>query len=136
MVKFDNNVAYTFSAYPPTIATKFRNVIVQGTLTYQLARPMADLQALHALYYPSLPPGTPDDPTVFEYLVVKLDSGLDTVISTAWIKEETVVRADAFPMQVMLPNVSPTDIGRIRDMLTVNGFTGYRITNAKTHEEL
>lgn len=136
MTQFINNVAYSFSTYPPAITTKFKNAIVLGTVTYTFAKPFADLSALHAAYYPYLPEGTPDDPSVFEYLMLQLDSGATTVVATAWIKPETITRADSFPVQVLLPNVSPSDIPRIRDMLTVNGFTGYQIKNNATQQEL
>lgn len=127
---------YDFNVYPSIIGTVFKNVTVLGLLTYELASNYGDLVSWHQQYYPYLPDGTPDDPELFEYLLVRLESGEKTVLATSWIKLNTVTLTNKFSVQVVMENINSSDIIRIRDVLTVNGFHSYTIKNLNTGKVL
>lgn len=121
------NTSYNFSVFPTIITTVFNNVLVTGVMSYELASQFGDLESMHQAYYAYLPDGTPDDPTLFDYITVKLPSGERTVLATAWIKENTIQQRNAAALRIVMDNVNVADIPRLRDVLTTNGFTNYTI---------
>lgn len=131
-IEWQTKGVYSFSVYPTIITTVFNNVTVLGVMAYEIATQHADLAALHISYYPYLPAGTPDDPELFDYLMVRLENGEVTILATVWIKENTVVENDSFGVQVLIEGIKTNDIIRLRDVLTVNGFNNYTIKNMST----
>lgn len=132
MIDFKIKGIYNFEVYPTTISTEFKNVTILSHMTYDIANNYGDLVALHMQYYPFLPSGTPDDPTLYEYLLVRLESGDDTIIAVPWINANTVEEVSSTPIQVVFENLKPNEVIILRDVLSINGFTNYTIRNLTT----
>lgn len=120
---FETNQVYTFDIYPRVyFDTNFNNVTVMGTVGHEIAAKYADIYALHAQVYPTLPTGTPNDPRVFDYLMLKTATGSTTVIAKPWIKEDTIELIQAKTLVVTIDDVVASDISRIKNALLQNGY--------------
>ncbi len=120
---FETNLVYSFDIYPRVyFDTNFNNVTVLGTVGYELAAKYADIYALHAQVYPTLPSGTPNDPRVFDYIMIRTATGSTTVLAKPWIKEDTIELIEAKTIVVTIDNVSASDVSKVRNALVQNGY--------------
>jgi hypothetical protein len=120
---FQNRKVYSFDVHPSAIlGTGFKNVTVQAVLDYDSALNFGDIDAQHANVYRYLPPGTPNRPQDFDYLLIKTDQGTATIIGVPWIVEETIELVEALTMTVKIEGVGNNDIERVRACLTQNGY--------------
>lgn len=120
---FQNRKVYSFDVYPSAIlGTGFKNITVQAVLDYDSALSFGDIDAMHANVYRYLPPGTPNRPQDFDYLLIKTDQGTTTIIGVPWIVEETIELVQALKMTVVIDGVGNNDIERVRACLSQNGF--------------
>jgi hypothetical protein len=122
--QFANRKVYSFDVYPsPVFGTGFKNVTVQAVLDYDAATNFADIEALHVNVYSYLPPGTPNRPQDFDYLLLKTEGGDTTVIGIPWIIEETIEVVQSLKAQVIIDGLASSgDLERIRACLSQNGF--------------
>jgi len=125
---FQTGLTYSFTVYPSYIlGTDFKNVVVLGVVNYEIASKYADIYALHAQVYPTLPEDTPNNPESYDYLLIKTTTGNKTVVGLPWIKEETIAVVDSKTIQVLISQVSANDITAIRNALVQNGFMNLKI---------
>lgn len=126
---FENRKVYSFDVHPsPIMGTGFKNVTVQATLDYQSAQAFADIDAMHANVFRYLPPGTPDRPQDFDYLLLRTSEGTTTVIGVPWIVEETITLVESLKMTVQIEGVGSIDIERVRACLSQNGYNNISIS--------
>lgn len=131
MFNFENNNKYTFDIYPRFyFDTDYQNVTVVGKVGHSIASKYMDIYAVHSSVFPTLPPGTINDPTVYDYLVVKTSSGQETVVAVPWIKQDTIRQIDAQTLIVTVQGVSTSDTEKLRLALIQNGFTQIAIRSA------
>lgn len=118
---------YGFSVLPELVSiigNDFNQVLVLGAMTASVAETFADIAATHAKLYPYLPAGAKKDPGYYTYYYVQLQSGIKTVISSAWINWETVTEIQSKTLVVTVENTKGVaDIDIIKAMFTANGFT-------------
>lgn len=120
---FETGLVYSFDIYPRAyFDTDFNNVTVLGTVGYEIASKYADIYALHAQVYPTLPGGTPNDPKAFNYLLIKTATGSTTIVGIPWIKQDTIELIESRTMIVTIDGVSASDITRVKNALVQNGF--------------
>lgn len=119
----------TFDVYPSDLlGTKFRQCRVLAILDYDSTRLMGiDPDAQHVKVYDSLPAGTPNDPSAYQWLKVRLFGGDVTAIGIPWIKADTIVVTTTTTITVTYNNASPDDAVKIRTMNANNGFTDFSI---------
>lgn len=130
--QFQTRKTYSFDVYPSAIlGTAFKNVTVQAIFDYQSALAFADIDALHVNVFPHLPPGTPNRPQDFDYLLIRTQGGDSTVIGVPWIVGETIELVEALKMQVTIEDVGSADIERVRACLSQNGYNKIKITLAQ-----
>lgn len=122
-MELKNRNAYSFSVYPVAfLGNDFTNVTVLAILDEATARQTIDTYALHRQYYPTLPAGTPDDPTEYDYVKLKTSTGDIRVIGIPWIIENTIELVEQTTIVVEIAEVNVSDMSRIRSALAGNGF--------------
>ena len=123
MTPLTNLSRYSFETYAPGIlGTNFKGVKILGSSSYFVITGF-DLETIHRQIFPSLPPGTPDDPTVFNYYHVEFQNGERTVIAHEWIRESTIEKLDNVLITVKVGgDVSYQDADRIAGLLKMNGY--------------
>lgn len=123
---FTTGAKYSFEVYPSAlIPTDFTNVEVLGVVSEQTARRFVETYQLHANYYPYFGPqtGTPNDPKAYNWLMVKTQTGAETVIGIAWIKPESVKATNQQVITAVISTTMPDALSRARLALAGNGFT-------------
>lgn len=126
---------YSFGVYPVAqLGNNFQNVKVLAMLDATTVQQLGvDIWAMHKNIYPSLPAGTPNDPTQYQYLRIKLQSGASTIIAIPWINDSTVELVNAQTLDVKIYNVDPaTWIPRVQLILAQAGLTNVSITTVNT----
>ena len=123
--------SYTFSPWPDVISVlgnKFNNVTVLDVLSRGTAEMFTDITAAHQQLLPYLPAGTSSNPEDFLYYKIQLSSGATTIISSGWINPDTVEITTTTRINVVVSNVSISDIPKIKNALVSNGFDQVAIT--------
>lgn len=120
---------YTFNTLAPAIlGTTVRNAKVMAIADFRYACTFINVPLIQRNVFPSLPLGTPDSPEHYTYYVLEGESGNVTVLADAWIQESSIELYVASTINVSLPNVSLTDVQKIRDALNLMGYSGFNIT--------
>lgn len=98
---------YSFQVYPVAqLGNNFQNVVVLALLDATTVQQLGiDIWGMHKNLFASLPAGTPNDPTQYQYLRLKLQSGQTTIVAVPWIDDSTVELANAQTLQVTLGNL-------------------------------
>lgn len=127
-IPFEVRKVYSFDVYGTSILTNgFKNVTIMAILDYESALDFRDVTAVHHQVYPSLPVGTPDDPTSYDYVHVRLASGDKTVLGLPWINLTTVVEIASRKIMATIDGVSSADLDRVRTSLVQNGFNNIKL---------
>ncbi len=128
-MEFAVRKVYSFDVYPAAVlGTGFKKVTVQAVLDYQSAQGFDDIEAIHSNIKAWLPEAIRERPQDFDYLLLRTEDGVNTVIGIPWIIEDSVVLVESLKAQVMIEDVGSADIERIRACLTQNGFNKIAIT--------
>lgn len=119
----------SFDLYPASIlGAGYQNAKVTSIMDMRGAIQAGfDPAALHASVYPTLPPGVPNDPSQYGYLLLQLANGNFTVIGIPWIVDSSLVVASTASIQFTVDNISPTDQNTILQALAANGFTAVNV---------
>lgn len=127
-IKFERKKTYSFKIYPSVVlGNDFTNVVVEDILSRATAEAFEKVTTLHALVYPYLPAGTPDDPDSYDYLKIRHPSGVTSIIAVQWIQMDTVEEIRATNCYVKLENFTPSKLSLLREALTANGFSNFSI---------
>ena len=128
-INFQIGVAYSFSVYPAAlIGNNFVGVTVMAVMDYQSANREIDTQACHVAYYPSLPSGTPNKPSGYNYVKIKTTAGNTTILGLAWINEDTITVVTSRTITAVIGDVSAADLVRIKNALVQNGFNSVQLS--------
>lgn len=105
----------SFEVYPLAIlGNNFKNVTVDAVLSANTVSILGfDFAATHAMVYPSLPPGTPDDGTQYDYLRIIFESGEPTYIGIPWIRPDTLTKVAGTTLTLIFNNIDNTRKDRI-----------------------
>lgn len=115
---------YDLEIYPITVIPgDYTGLTVLGIIDSDTARLIADIDALHKAAFPHLPSGSVDDANSYDYIKVRLNNGNVTVLSFGWINQATIVEKSNTKIYVVIDDVSSSDMDRVRECLTMNGFT-------------
>lgn len=122
-IEFITGSKYTFEVYPSALLrSDFSNVEVLGVLSESMARKFSPTRENHANYFPYLPAGTPNDPTAYNYISVRTQSGVEVILGIAWIKPESVRTAGWQTIVATIQTSKPDAINRIKNALASNDF--------------
>lgn len=82
----------SFELYPSAqYGNNFQNVTLTAIFNSDIARMLGvDIIAANQQVYSSLPSGTPNDPTQYDYFQVKFSNGDSTILGTPWVRQGTL----------------------------------------------
>lgn len=122
---------YSFNTYAPDLlGTNYQNVVVAGIMDAGSVQQLGfDVVGNNQQVYPSLPPGTPSDPTKYTYLRLKMQSGVYQAIAVPWIDDSSVQLIQAQNLQVLIANIDPAQWqDRVRLALVQMGLNDLQFT--------
>ena len=126
---FQTRIVYSFNVYPsPILGNGYKNVTVLAILDYSTAIGFADIEAVHENVFKYLPAGTPNRPQDFDYLLIRTESGVNTVVGIPWIVEESIQLIESLKINVVIEGASTSDVERLRGCLSQNGFDNITIS--------
>lgn len=130
MADFAIKGVYSFNVYPVArLGTNFANVTVMGEFDQATANAQGfDTAAEHAAVYNTLPAGTPNDPSAYNYIKIKLPSGATQILGVAWIVENSIEIVNLGTITVKISNVNSSDTEKVRKALASNGFAATSIS--------
>ena len=119
----------SFDVYPAMVyGSAFRNVVFNGKFSASVAMQLnIDIAALHSNVYSSLPTSTPDDATAYDYFSVTLPTGDDVIMGVPYMNANSLTIADGRKVVVYLDDVTNSDMERLNNALSANGFTPTKI---------
>lgn len=129
MYNFSIDKVYTFNTRAPALlGAEVTRATLKGIVDYSVAVTLINVDLQHRKIYPSLPPGTVNDPKKYNYLLFKTESGEMNVFAYEWIDDTSIQVVDSTTLTVVLPGVSTSDANKVRDALLLIGFTNFSIT--------
>jgi hypothetical protein len=120
----------SFDMYPaPVLGNNFENATVLAIMDQSTANQIIDTVGNHIKVYDYLKPqGTPNDPSQYNYIKIRTQSGIVTALGMPWINESTIVAATAQVITALISGVTAADIPRVQNALITNGFTNLKVT--------
>lgn len=110
------------------LGTGYEGAKVMAILDAETANNYINTATLHANLYPMLPAGTPNDPTAYPYLKLKLASGQTTVVGLPWIDDSSWVVQQRAKMTIVTDALTPDDQNKVKLALNSAGFSNFTIT--------
>lgn len=124
-----NGAVVSFNTYAAAaLGTDFSNVTIDGVFDWKTANIYDDVASLHASVYSSLPQGTPNDYTKYDYVKFTLPSGKERVLGVPWINAATLQINDTVSYNIVVTNCTAADYQNLRNQLLQGGFTDFTIT--------
>ena len=105
----------------------YKNATVLGLLDFDSAKAIEDVTPIHASVYSLLGAGVPRDAKDLTYVKIKTSTGQVRVIAMDWIASQPVL-VTSTTVNVVVSNISLSDIDRLRQVLLQNGFNAIEIT--------
>lgn len=128
MSKMNLGDTVSFDVYPSSIlGTKFSNCKVLAFLDMDSATQWIDPVAMHVNVYPTLPKGTPNKASGYNYVKVKLANGTVTCVGDPWIKAETIKVITSSKIQIIVEDTGPDDVQRLANILQQNGYSNISV---------
>ncbi len=123
---------YSFNVYPVArLGTNFANVTIVGEFDDTLAKAQGfDTAAEHAAVYNTLPAGTPNDPSAYNYVKIRLPNGQTQILGIPWIIANSIEVVNLGTITVKISNVNSSDTEKVRKALAANGFNAADISFA------
>ena len=105
----------SFEVYPSAqFGNNFQAVTLQATFNSALARMLGfDFIAANQQVYSTLPAGTPNDPTQYNYFQIKLASGETQILGIPWIREGTLSIHNGKRLTLVFDDLDETRKNRI-----------------------
>lgn len=106
---------FSFEVYPTAIlGNGFKDVVLEVIMGARAALSFGeDLQSIHRNVYPTLPPGTPNDPFQYSYVRVLMPSGEYQNIGIPWIRPDSIIASSSRKLTLSFLDTTPTDRDRI-----------------------
>lgn len=128
----ENKKIYDFETYAPQVlGTAFKRIEIMGYFGYDTAILLnGEIAPIHAEVFSTgnLPVGTPNDPRQYNYYRIKKPDGTTTMLGEVWIDQSSIQEVLVKTATILLPNVSTSDIIRLRNMFSQAGFVDFEIT--------
>lgn len=127
--QFNVGNTYSFSTLAPAILGEtYSTVQLVGEMDFKRAMKEQDVQAKHRQIFPLLPPGTPDDPRQYTYLVFRDLQDRETVLGYPWIDQNTIVVATSQTLNLTIPNMTQQQAQNVSDALRLMGIRTFTLT--------
>lgn len=120
---------YNFTLYPAEfLGTDWKNVLVQAVVDYETIRTFADVTALHEQVKPFLPGDVPNDPSKYDWMIVRTSNGTKAYLGIPWVNAATIEEVSKSRVEILIDDVDSSEIDNIRQMLSQNGYANFKIT--------
>ena len=127
-LKIHINDTVDFNVHPTAVlGSGFQRVKLLAVLDIDTASVYIDPHAMHATVYPTLPSGTPNDPSQYSYLKVQMPNGTKQVLGIPWINEGSVTKISGSRIVITIEDVSSDDLLPIKNALTANGYATAKV---------
>lgn len=114
----------SFKIYPSAIIdTVFSGCIMSAVYDYETANKFIDVHGIHLNVYPTLPSGTPNDPSQYDYVKVDLVSGQYEILGVPWIDESSIEVYERGKIKFTIEDMLYEDLNKISTLLSANGYT-------------
>ena len=124
----------SFSVYPAGLITSnFKNCIFRDRVSYQSVRLFGyDAAAQHANVFPTLPDGTVNDPTGYDWLTFEMENGELQILGEPWIKSDSLVIDNKTPVIATIYDRNEDTIEQLKLAISSLGYTDYVVENKTT----
>jgi hypothetical protein len=120
---------YNFTLYPAAfLGTDWNNVLVQAIVDYETILTFADVTALHEQVKPLLPSDVPNDPSKYDWMIVRTANGTKSYLGIPWVNAATIEEVSKSRVEILIDDVDSSSIDNIRQMLAQNGYNNFKIT--------
>ena len=128
-VELKNKGIYSFEVYAaPILGSSFANVTVLSSMTEEIARSSGFATAeMHAQVFPFLPAeaNCPDDPTAYDYVLIKTLTGQKAFLGLPWIKASSIIQVDGQTLTMSSEGLTASDVTKIRAAMAQMGYNGF-----------
>lgn len=126
---FEIGKTYSFNVYGGVIIGNFRNVLVEGIVSYVQAAQVSDIYSRHSSIYGSIPENIiVNNAQSYFYIIVRMSSGERQAVGLPWIIDDTIRVVGNLRANVIIDNVSLESTDDIKRALAANGFVTSSIT--------
>lgn len=121
---FPTGATIDFDVYPSSIlGSGFKSMKVECIVDYETTRFFKlDPASMHAMVYPQLPAGTPNDYRSYAYVKLRHPNGDVQCLGVPWINASTVVVKTSQTVTAVIRNVKAADLEQIRLLLVAGGY--------------
>lgn len=119
-----------FSVYPVGfLGNNFKNSKIIAVFDAETASTFIDVVAMHANVYPSLPAGyaLPGKQNTYNYVRLRLQDGQFAVLGIPWIDMSTFEVIELLKCNIVVNDILPSQVQRLRNALIANGFTNFEL---------
>ncbi|ARV76697.1 hypothetical protein PHABIO_66 [Pseudomonas phage Phabio] len=105
----------SFELYPAAqFGNNFQNVTLTAIFNSTIANALGlDVIANNQQVYQSLPAGTPNDPTQYDYFQVKFSSGETVILGAPWVRAGTLIVHNGKRLTLVFEDIDETRKDRI-----------------------
>lgn len=122
----------SFDTYAaPALGNNFENVTVLSLLDPQSAAQLVDIVGMHAAVYPYLQQAgqnVPNDPTQYNWIKIRTQSGQISAIGMPWVNESTITATTNQVITAVISGVTAADVTGVQNALISNGYTQINVT--------
>lgn len=121
---FQQGSTIDFDVWPSQVlGASFKSMKVEAILDFETTRFFKlDPASMHAMVYPTLPTGTPNDFRAYSYLKLRHPNGDIQCLGVPWIKADTVVAKTTQEITAVIRNAKVGDLEQVRLALVAAGF--------------
>lgn len=115
---------FSFEVYPSAIlGNNFKDVTLEGFISPSMAQAFgADIAAMHANCYRTLPSTVPNDPLKYNWMRVKHQNGSFTILGVPYVRPDSIQVSTQGVLNLRFDGVNQTDQTRILEALSANGY--------------
>lgn len=127
---FVKGSVYSFQTLAPSVlGTTFPQCTVAALLDFSTAQALDDVRSKHIQIYPKLDPAlqVPAQPNTLNFVKFVMPDGTFRILAAEWINTASVSQVSTINATVSIQLKNPTDITRLHQALTTNGFTNFKI---------
>lgn len=133
MSYFNLKSRYNFNTLAPAIlGVSVKNATIMGLFDSTIAANYMNVQTNHAQIYPSLPPGTVNDPTQYDYFLIRTQSGDKRVLAIQWIDVNSIQLVTQQAISITVNGTTTGDDVKIRNALLMMGFSSISMSVTST----
>ena len=131
IAEFQIGKVYSFNTRSPVfLGAVQQRVKLKSIVDADMARRYEPIDQLHAEIYPTLPPGTPNDPNALTYYIFEGLNKKLIILADSWIDVSSVEVIEYVTISVNIPRASLSDVEKVRMALSAANIEGFVISTS------